>query len=386
MHPFKEKKFQSTGVFIVIQVAIVILAMAVGGLSYHLFLRHQGEFGLLAQAKEILTINALNELPSQEQLEYGMIRGMLETLNDPYTTFVEPATHVVQSNELVGSFGGIGARLERDTQLTWRFYPVPDSPALIAGIQDGDVLLGVDDLEVTSTTDDIVLLASLRGKVGEKVTITIQRDNQILTFVIKRQAVALPSVSYHLLPEELQIGFIKINRIAETSADEVGEAIRTLNEQGATAFILDLRDNGGGLVNAGIEIARLFLDEGEIMHHQVKDQKIEIISVDDPGRFHEVPLVALINENTASSAEIVAGALKKHSRATLIGNPTFGKTTIQYVFDLRDGSSVHITSGQWWIDDIDFPLLPDIIMGSDANENEGEFILQAIQVLAKYIK
>ena len=122
------------------------------------------------------------------------------------------------------------------------------------------------------------------------------------------------------------------------------------------------------------------------MHHQVKDQKIEIISVDDPGRFHEVPRVALINENTASSAEIVAGALKKHSRATLIGNPTFGKTTIQYVFDLRDGSSVHITSGQWWIDDIDFPLLPDIIMGSDANENEGEFILQAIQVLAKYIK
>lgn len=384
MNQNDEKKILSTGVLIGIQVLIVILTFTLGGLTYHVFFRYHSEFSLLSQAKDILEDHAYHDLPEQKDLEYGMIRGMLGTLNDPYTNFVEPAAHEVQSNDLAGNFGGIGARLERDTQMNWRLYPLPDSPSSEAGIHDGDLLLGVDGLNVTSETDDVTLLAALRGEIDSKVTLTIQRDTQVLTMEIKRQSVALPSVSYNLLPEETQIGFLKINRIAETTADEIETVIRELQNQGAQAFILDLRDNGGGLVDAGIEIARLFLGEGEILHHQVKNQALKIYKVEEPGPFKEVPLIALVNQNTASSAEIVAGSLKNHTRATLIGWPTYGKTTIQFVFDLQDGSSVHITSGEWWIEGISFPLEPDIGLAVDATE--AELITQAVLNLFKPIK
>ncbi len=384
MNQNDEKKILSTGVLIGIQVLIVILTFTLGGLTYHVFFRYHSEFGLLSQAKDILEDHAYHDLPEQKDLEYGMIRGMLGTLNDPYTNFVEPAAHEVQSNDLAGNFGGIGARLERDTQMNWRLYPLPDSPSSEAGIHDGDLLLGVDGLKVTSETDDVTLLAALRGEIDSKVTLTIQRGTQVLTMEIKRQSVALPSVSYNLLPEETQTGFLKINRIAETTADEIETGIRELQNQGAQAFILDLRDNGGGLVDAGIEIARLFLSEGDIIRHQVKGQEIEIFRVEEPGPFTEVPLVTLVNQNTASSAEIVAGAFKSQDRSVLIGMPTFGKTTIQFVFDLQDGSSIHVTSGQWWVDDIEFPLMPDIEIAVDPTE--GALILQAIKVLENDIK
>jgi carboxyl-terminal processing protease len=130
-----------------------------------------------------------------------------------------------------------------------------------------------------------------------------------------------------------------------------------------------------------VDIAHLFLEDGEILHQLFKDQDEEIFLVEESGPYTNIPLVLLINGNTASSAEIIAGALKADQRATLIGTPTYGKTTIQYIFDLRDGSSVHVTSGEWWIPDVSFPLQPDELLSDDP---EGVLSMQkAIEILSE---
>ncbi len=375
------KKGLTLWAFISLEIAIVILAVAIGFFAHRYYQEQQGDLHLLKQARNIVVDNTINPIPDETTFEYGMIRGMLGTLNDPYTYFVEPAPHEVQSNELAGSYGGIGARLEQDTSLNWRLYPFLDSPASTAGIQDGDLLHQVDDLVVTAEIDEVTLLAALRGPVGDSVRLVLERDGEMLTFIINRQSIPLPSISYNLLPEDKRIGLIKINRIAETTAEEIEEGILDLQMKGGKAMILDLRDNGGGLVEAGIAISRLFLEKGEILQQQFKDGDVQHFKVEKAGPFSERPLIVLINGNTASAAEIVAGALQYHNRATLIGTPSFGKTTIQYVFDLQDGSSIHVTSGRWWITGVDFPISPDILIATEATQ--AEFMQTVIEVLRK---
>jgi len=362
-----------------LQVVIVFLAMAIGYFGHRFIFQNQEDLGLVKQAWNILNKNTILELPSDEKLQHGMVRGMLETLNDPYTFFVEPAATEIQTDELSGSFGGIGVRLERDTKMNWRLYPFPDSPALEAGVEDGDILVSVDDLEINKETNDITLIAAVRGPVGKEVNITVVRRNETINFRIERENVPLPTVSWNLLPEVKGIGLVKVNQISETTADEMIEAILDLKDREAVYFILDLRDNGGGLVEAGVEMVNLFLKEGETFRQQFKDQEVEIFEVVEEGQFADIPLALLVNGNTASSAEIIAGAIKKHDRAPVIGTPTYGKTSIQYIFDLQDGSSIHVTSGRWWIPGVSFPLAPDYPV---SNDPDGIITLQtAIEVL-----
>jgi carboxyl-terminal processing protease len=326
--------------FALMQVVIVLLGIAVGFFGRPLIQQDQRDLDLLHQAQNIVVDNALLDLPSETEMEYGMIQGMLTTLGDPYTVFVPPAAHEVETDSLAGSFGGVGLRLERDAESRWRVYPLPDSPALAAGIRDGDILTGVDDLPVTAETQNVDLLAAIRGPVGESVTLTLLRDEREITVAVQRESVPIPSVVWNLVPDAPAVGLLHIYRIAETTADEIAEGIADLQDQGATGFILDL-------------------------HEQFKGEAVKVFDVEQPGPYMYLPLVVLVNGNTASSAEIVAGALASGSRAPLIGAPTFGKTTIQYIFDLQDGSSIHVTSGRWWIPGVSFPLQPDIAVGDD---------------------
>jgi carboxyl-terminal processing protease len=375
----KTNPFLTKWGFIALQVAIVLLAAAVGAFGYCFIDQQRGELALLRRARTVLLENTIYDTPSEQQLEHGMIRGMLNTIDDPFTYFVPPADTEIQSDQLQGEFGGTAARLERDTQNRWRIYPLPDSPALKAGLRDGDILVSVDGEAITPETDEVTLIALLRGPVGEKVNLTIQRAGEEHTFSLNRAKIDLPSIAAHLLPEDARIGWVQVLRIAESTSGEIEEGIQALQNQGAIALILDLRDNGGGLVNAGVDTARLFLEEGEVTRQQFRDEDVEIFEVKTPGPFADIPLAVLINGNTASAAEIVAGALVAHDRASLIGLPSYGKTTIQYIFDLQDGSSVHITSGSWWISGVTFPLQPDHLLAQDIAESE--YIKKSIEVL-----
>lgn len=328
---------------------------------------------ILSQAQNIVENHAYFDLPPVPGLEYGMIHGMVEALDDPYASFEEPAQHELSQDSFEGEFGGIGSEITIDEDQQIILYPFPDSPAQKAGIQDGDILIGVDGIEITSEMDIHTIVSMIRGPEGEKVTITIQRPPQMTEheYIIKRQVFQLPSVTWRKIDGHPEIGLVDINLIASSTVKEIENAISELKSQQVINFILDLRGNGGGVLDSGIEIAELFLEDGNvIIYQQYKGGQPEVSKATKDGEFSTLPLVILIDDFSASASEIIAGALQANHRAPLIGIPSYGKNTIQLVFTLEDNSSIHVTSAIWWLEGnspgIDFKLNPDIEI---TNEN-----------------
>lgn len=377
-------KFKQTFLFTTLS-AVVITAAFLAGYFTHARQIPPVELPILNQAYDILKKHGLNVPTEGSSLEYGMIRGMLQAYGDPYSSFAEPAQAELTSNMLQGSFGGIGVSIGTDNEGYHILFPIPDSPAAIAGVQEGDRLLKIDNLDILPETTTETLMAAMRGPVGENVEIIVSRppDYKTYTFKIKREEIALPSVTWHLEPSEKQLGVIKVNLIAETTSDEIKKAVKDLQDRGATAFALDLRDNFGGLLDSGVDVASLFLKDGIVIEQQYRDKPIEQYKVSKAGILDNLPLVVLVNQNTASAAEIISGALQAHHRAKLIGVPTYGKNTIQLVFLLLDGSSMNITSAHWWVPGMDTPrpgqgIQPDITL-PDVNGTPDPFIMAAIQ-------
>lgn len=371
---------------------IILMFTAVGFIAGYMvspiFKTSESNWQILNQAYQILNKNGLKDMPEHPILEYGMIRGMLQAYSDPYTIFVEPAQHELESNTLEGKFGGIGVRLGVDADGQVVLYPLPGSPAEAAGIEENDRLIKVDELQITPQTGIDIIQAAIRGQVGQWIKITIARppDYQLMEFRIKRAEIPLPSVTFHIDPDEPRLGVIEINLIAASTPDEIIKAAKDLNQRGATGFVVDMRDNAGGLLNSGVEIARLFLKSGVIMEQQYRGKQVERFSVEKPGALEDAPIVILINHNTASAAEIVAGALKANQRAKLVGSPTYGKNTIQLVFDLKDGSSLHVTAARWWVPGLEPPIdgngvTPDILVEETEDSGPDAALLTASRLL-----
>ncbi len=360
-----------------------LAAFAAGYFLRDLAPRSDQPFALLRQAHEILQTHAFYELPANPALEYGMIRGMLEAYGDPHTRFVEPVQTELNTNSLAGEYGGIGVELGRDAEGYVILHPFRESPAAASGVQDGDRLIQVDDLAVTPETPTEAVVAALRGPVGEPVSLSVARPPTFtrLDFTLKRAAIPLPSVTWHLAPDEPTLGIIKVNLIAASTAEEIQTAVAGLQARGARYFALDLRGNGGGLVDAGVRVARLFLTKGEVLKEQYRGQPVNTYKVNQRGPLSDIPLAVLVNSSTASAAEIVAGALQAQERAPLIGEPTFGKDSIQLAFDLQDGSSLHVTAAKWWIPGLGIDigahgLQPDIPT-APADENHPDPAVEA---------
>lgn len=217
------------------------------------------------------------------------------------------------------------------------------------------------------------------------ITVSRPNEDKTYTFTIEREEIALPSVTWHLEPSEKRLGLIKVNIIAATTPDEIMKAVMDLQELGASAFALDLRDNFGGLLDSGVDVAKLFLSKSIIIEQQYRDQPIEQYKTNQVGPLTSIPLVVLVNQNTASAAEIISGALQAQKRAKLIGVPTYGKNTIQLVFQLLDGSSMNVTSAHWWVPGLDTPrpgqgIQPDITI-LEPNDFPDPFVQAAIKEL-----
>ncbi len=359
-------------VYSLLAITAVVFAFAAGYLTNDLVARAQAPFPLLSLAHEILSTRGITPLPADPALEYGMIRGMIEAYADPFTSFSEPAQHELQTNNLEGTFGGIGIRLERDPDGHAILYPFPDGPAARAGLLDGDRLISVDGLAITGEISFDEITAAIRGPEGAAVNIEAARAPGFVPFEvsIRREAVALPSVTWHLAAGEPRIGIVEVNLIADTTPEEIERAVADLQEQGAGYFVLDLRHNGGGLLDAGVEAARLFLHDGVVIEQQYRGEEITSFEVEAPGTLADLPLVVWVDGGTASAAEIIAGAIQSHGRAPLIGSQTFGKDVIQLVFELADKSSIQITAARWWLPGHDFPngeggLLADVVVEGD---------------------
>jgi carboxyl-terminal processing protease len=355
--------------FLTLLVAAVIAAAFLAGFFVRDRLVEQMRRPILEQVFDLIKNHGLQPLPENPAIEYGMIRGLLQAYNEPHTYFVEPVQHELQSDTLGGKFGGIGVTLGRDEANYHIVFPFPDSPADKAGLRDHDRIMGVDGKPIGPETSIEDLQAAVRGEVGTKVVLTMARppEYQVFDVSIERTEIAIPSTTWRIEPIEPRLGIIRISVIAATTPDEITKAIQDLQAKGATHFALDLRDNYGGLLTSGVDTARLFLKDGIVIEQQYRDEPVQSFEVEKPGPFIDLPLVVLVNENSASASEIIAGALQAHKRALLIGRTTYGKNTIQLVFELKDQSSLHVTSAKWWVPGLDLPqpgqgLQPDILL------------------------
>ena len=359
----KKEIFIST----IITIISLGIAFAAGFFTNQFINPPELELPILSQAQNIIKMHAYYDLPNDPALEYGMIYGMVDKLNDPYAAFVEPIQHELSQDSFKGEFGGIGSEVTVNENSQLVLYPLPDSPALEAGLEAGDILIGVDGVEITPEIDIHTAVSMIRGPEGEKVTITIQRPPEMaeFEFTIKRKIYQLPSVTWRTIEEHPEIGLIDINLIASSTANEISNAVADLDSQGVQFYILDLRGNGGGVLEGGIEIAKLFLKDGDvILYQQYKGADQQVFTATKDGVYADLPLVILIDQYSASASEIIAGAIQAYDRAPLIGVPSYGKNTIQLVFTLDDQSSIHVTAAIWWLEgrspDEPFQLIPDI--------------------------
>jgi carboxyl-terminal processing protease len=308
-------------------------------------------FGLLYEADQLMQTYFLYDTPDESQRVHGAISGLITSYNDPYTFFVEPQTAEVDSGNLAGRYGGIGAEIGQDSEgqfVIGRVYR--DNPAYEAGLKEGDILIAVDD----QTTDGLDLngvLALVRGDIGEPVVLTVTRNNDEEDITIVRAEVLVPAAFWRLLQEDPRIGYIQLTRFTDRAPDEIRQAIDDLVGQGATALVLDFRDNGGGLVSSAVDIAGEFLDGGTILYETHRGQEEQVFNAPRGGHAVDIPLVVLVNQNTASASEIVSGALQDRDRAILIGQKTYGKGSVQLILSLSDGSSIHVTTAEWYTPD-----------------------------------
>lgn len=294
--------------------------------------------------------NLLSRNYKSKEEAYTALRAALERLEDPYTRFMDPKQYEALSSQTSGELSGVGIRLELNerTKILTVVEPLENSPAIKAGIQPGDRIVAIDG---KSTQGMTVEAASnlIRGEVGTKVTLRISRDGtgeQAVPLV--RARIELQTVSYNLKQEGgKRIGYIRLNEFSSHASDQMRRAIQALGNQKVDAYVLDLRGNPGGLLQASIEIARMWLDKGAIVKTIDRKGDSEQIAANNTA-LTKLPLAVLVDGNSASSSEILTGALKDNGRALVVGSQTFGKALVQSVHSLSDGSGLAVTIAHYY--------------------------------------
>jgi len=344
---------QRTLQFVIALLLCFCLAFTAGFGVYRLWdklepLIHPKPLGVFWEAWDRVEQHFYGQLPSPRERAYGAIHETLRLLDDPYTIFIEPQPRELERDQMRGSFGGIGVTLWCDPEGRMVLSPYSDSPAERAGVREGDILLAVDAETITSETTVDDIRARLHGEVGTPVTLTISRPpTPPFDLIIAREEIQVPSVTWRLLDRAPGVGYIRVQGFTERTGDEALQALQELRQAGAASLVLDLRDNSGGLIDPAIATASQFLRDGVVLYELSRDTQERTFSVRGGGISTDIPLVVLVNGRTASAAEIVAGALQDHGRAPLVGEPTFGKGAVQLIYDLSDGSSLHVTSAIW---------------------------------------
>lgn len=285
--------------------------------------------------------------PDKEALIRAAIDGLIESLDDPHTQYmsVEEMEHYLQSLE--GDYSGIGIMVEVKDEYPVVTGTIANSPAWQAGIQPGDVINKVDDLDVRSMSLDKVV-QKIRGQEGTRIRLTIQRPGTgQFTVNLIRSEVHNPQVSYELLPDG--IGYIKINTFGSESARDFRNALFNLILQGADKLIVDVRDNPGGLVTAAVDICSNFMDPGQNVFNAIDSsgEKIEYLT-HGQSLGKGLPLVVLLNQGSASASEVLSGALKDYNLAFLIGSRSYGKGTMQNMIELQSNGYLILTIARFY--------------------------------------
>lgn len=337
---------------------LLVSAYAAGfGVNYYLTRTQNANttipsnFGLFWEAWNIIKGEYYGTIPTPQQLTRGAIRGMLSALGDPHTVLVEPEPAQNEQANLQGTTGDVGLNLDIRNHMLTVVSPIPNSPADKAGMRSGDIILKIGDNNVPFDMAVQDAQSQLRGPIGSKISLTFHRvgQDQPISADLTREKYALPTVESKMLPGTT-FGYIKVTLETSETANEFAKGLESLKSQHMTGLVLDLRNNPGGLFpDPVLGIAGQFLKNNDVVLYEKYRNGTEKAYNAGSGREAvDIPLAVLVNGGTASDAEILAGALQDYKRGVLIGEPTYGKGSVQSVRQLSDGSAVHITTATWF--------------------------------------
>lgn len=308
------------------------------------------EFATFWEAWSLINDQFYGEIPASTEQVYGATRGMVAAFGDEHTAFIDPTRAAIMSENINGSFEGIGASVRLDEAGRLLVADAfPDQPAFKAGLRPGDVILAVDG----QSTEGLNLFESvllIRGPAGSQVVLTVWREDRMEPFEVPviRAKIELEVVESKMLDVPGHIGYIRLTQFSKGAADKLSEALETLFDQGAATIVFDLRSNPGGLLSEAVAVSSLFLEDGTIVIEKLKGGEEKAFEARRGGNIvTDAPLVVLVNGGSASASEIVAGAIQDYKRGALIGQPTFGKGSVQLPHRLSDGSELRVTVAEW---------------------------------------
>ena len=359
----------------VVRVLILVVVLVATALGAYMVGRSQSpatldeedrkSLALYAEALDTVRNNYVDQRDIDPKKEtYGAIEGMLETLGDDgHTRFLTPEERKQNDQSLSGTYVGIGVQLEEKNGEVVVAAPIDDSPAEKAGISSDDVVVAVDGESVRG--DDVSeVVRKVKGPEGTRVELTVRHEDERRTYDLQRAEIDSPVASWALIPGT-HVGLVLLSSFSDDSAQELQNAFEEAKAAGARRFILDLRNNPGGRLDQAVEMAGYFLEPGSVVYirKDASGEREEITVEGDPESTN-APLAVLVNEGSASSSEILAGALRDNGRATVVGKTTFGTGTVLSEFVLRDGSSILLGVAEWLTPDGDFirgtGITPDV--------------------------
>jgi carboxyl-terminal processing protease len=310
--------------------------------------RQPAEFAVFWEAWQFIEQHFYGEIPPVQERVYGAIRGMVNAFGDPNTAFIDPTRAEIFRQDTSGSFEGIGAAVRMDQMGRLIIVePYPGRPAAEAGLQRGDIILKIDG----TSTEGMSLyeaISLIRGPANTNVTLTIFREgvDEPFDVTVTRARIEIEVVEAKRLDGDL--GYVSLSEFSRGAADKVAQAIKTLQSEGQLkGLIFDLRNNPGGLLDEAVAVGSQFIADGVITIEREKGGTEQVFEALPGGAATDIPLVVLINQGSASAAEIVAGAIQDYKRGTVIGEQSFGKGTVQIPHTLSDGSELRVTIAEW---------------------------------------
>lgn len=337
----------------------------------------------------LVKTQSLYSLNSKQALE-GATAGIVESLQDPYSRYLNQKDWADLKSKLEAEFGGIGVYIVQDKDNKLRIVaPIKGTPAARAGLKQGDIIISVNGESTAAMSQDDAI-HMMRGDPGTQVILGIYRESEAreIEFKIVREIINVPSVEDKALEEDSRIGYISLNQFHSRSAREMNESVNRLQGKNVQGLILDLRDNGGGDFDASIAIAGIFLDGQEVV--SVADARGNKTVHRASKGSTKLPLVVLVNNNSASASEILAGALRDNRRAVLVGEQTYGKGVVQTVYPLRNGGALKLTTQKYFTpngtDINEIGIHPDYVVQNKEQDPKDYQLQKAIEVLQSKIK
>lgn len=320
----------------------VLVTTTLGGIV----LANVNNVGRLVHVMQLISSDYMEKVTT-DQLVEGATKGIVDILGDPYSTYMNAKENQELFQMLEGKFGGVGIVLSlKDPKKLVVLRPIKNSPASKAGIQSGDIVSKINDAE-TSGMEQEKAVGMMRGDPGTKVNLALYRESTNKTFTVSltRENITVPTVDGEALPGNPDIAYISISQFASDTGTELKETLNNMNIKKFKGLILDMRYNHGGELNAAVQVASNFIPEGPVVF--IVDKQGHIDTKMAAGTYLGMPMVVLVNEESASAAEIVAGAIKDKGTASLVGVKTFGKGIVQTIFPLGGGTSVKLTTAKY---------------------------------------